>query len=183
MSATTMPVASAGQPIMSRETFASLLEANLHAVRTFVRRHLRNADYTDDIIQRTLLLAFLNRHQLRAASKFRSWLFSIAINETRMFLRRLRPVVPITDFTDYAFADRTSSPLASYEQTERVERLQAALARLPERDQTAIRLLDLAEYSLEEAADQMSVSKAALKSILFRARRRLARTITFQQLR
>ncbi len=90
---------------MSREAFADLLQPNLQAVRAFVRRQMRNAEYTDDIIQTTLLLAFANRHQLRTPSKFRFWLFSIAVNEIRTFLRLLRPVMPLAGFPAYAVRD------------------------------------------------------------------------------
>jgi RNA polymerase sigma-70 factor (ECF subfamily) len=162
---------------MSRETFAELLEPNLRAVRAFVGRKLLNPDHTEDILQKTLLHAFAKRHQLRVPAKFRSWLFSIAMNETRIFRRGFRPVAAMAELTASALADRAPSPLARYEQVEREERLRTAIAGLSERDRTAIRLMDLDEFSLDEAAERLAVSKSALKSTLFRARRRLAEVI------
>ena len=80
---------------MTGDAFAALLAPNLQSVRRLVQTHLRTADHTDDIIQQTLLNAFAHRHQLRASSKFKSWLCSIAMNEVRMFFRTDRPTISL----------------------------------------------------------------------------------------
>lgn len=142
---------------------------------------MRNADWAEDITQHTLMLAFVKRHELREASKFRSWLLSIAANQIRMFLRTSRPALPLADTPPAYLCDRSPSPLARYEVAEEAQRLQSAIAMLSHRDRTAIRLLELDEFSLAETAAQMSLSISAVKSTAFRARRRLAATMNFQQ--
>lgn len=159
---------------MSRETFTALLAPHMQSIRAFVRSKLRAPDHVDDVFQKTLLLAFARRDQLRVQSKFRSWLCSIAINEVRMFLRSARPNIALDEFPLFELADHTPSPLAKYEEREREKRLHACIARLAEQDRTTIRMLDLDEMGLDEAAEKLAVSKAALKSTRFRARRRLA---------
>src|SRR5712691_4544591 len=79
-----------GRLQMSGETFETLLAPNLQAVRRMVKSRLRTGDQTDDIVQQTLLHAFASRDQLRAESKFKSWLWSIALNEIRAFFRATR---------------------------------------------------------------------------------------------
>jgi RNA polymerase sigma-70 factor (ECF subfamily) len=162
---------------MSGETFSNLLAPNLASVRRFVQIRLRTADHADDVLQQTLLLAFTKRHQLRAPSKFRSWLWSIALNEIRAFRRRGRPSVSLDDCPVFELAYRGPCPLSQYEHTERAERLRAGMATLTERDRAAIRMVDLNGLSIAEAASSLAVSKAAAKSTHYRARQRLVQAL------
>jgi RNA polymerase sigma-70 factor (ECF subfamily) len=162
---------------MSDEMFAALLAPHLEWVRRLVYSRLREADRADDVVQQTLLQAYTRRHQLRAHAKFRNWLWSIALNEIRMLLRRSRRCVSIEESPSFDVPDRSPSPLAQFEQQERMRRLRAGMARLTERDRTAIRLVDFHGLTAEEAAKTLDISKAAFKSTHFRARKRLGRAL------
>jgi len=158
---------------MSEETFACLLEPNLQAIRRFVRAKMRTPGQAEDVVQETLLRAFVHRDQLRTEARFRSWLWSIAVNEIRGYHRRTRIHVTVDDLPGNLFCDRNSCPHKAYVEKERSLQLQAAMANLSARDRTAIRLIDLCEMKVNEAAQRLSVSAAAFKSTHFRARRRL----------
>ena len=126
------------------------------------------------MLQQTLLRAFAHRDQLRASSKFKSWLCSIAMNEVRMFFRTDRPTVSLDELPKIDSRDWGPSPLARVEQLERIEQLQAGMDRLSNRDRETIRLRDIEEMSLMETAEAFELSESAAKSTHFRARRRLA---------
>jgi RNA polymerase sigma-70 factor, ECF subfamily len=162
---------------MSGETFANLLAPNLQPLRRLVRTRLRTSDHADDVLQQTLLLAFARRDQLRVQSKFKSWLWSIAFNEIRAFLRGSRPHVSLDEFPNFEPVDYGYCPLKTYEQTERAERLQAGMASLNERDRIAIRLVDFNGMTIPEAAGKLAVSEAAVKSTHYRARQRLGHAL------
>jgi len=162
---------------MSGDTFETLLTPNLPAVRKFVSAKLRMSDHTDDVLQQTLLHAFAHRDQLRVHSKFKSWLWSIAMNEVRGFHRRARPSFPLDVLPDFATSDRSACPHARYEQRESAERVSAALEKLAERDRHTIHLVDLGERKIAEAANALSVTTSALKSSHYRARQRLSRAL------
>ena len=162
---------------MSAETFEALLTANLPGVRRFVQKRLGPSGDAEDIVQEVLMRAFLRRHQLRVQAKFRSWLWSIAMNEIRMFFRRDRGHLSLDERAHIDSRDGALSPLASFEQTELREWLLAAMAKLSARDRAAIRLRDLDGLTLSEAAQALECSEPAAKSILFRARRRLAHAL------
>ena len=159
---------------MTGATFEALLEPNLPSVRRFVQKRLRTSDHADDVIQQTLLRAFTHRDQLRASSKFRSWLCSIAMNQVRMFFRTGRPTVPLDELPQMNSRDSGPSPLATAEQLERVRWLQAGMDTLSDRDRETIRLRDLEGMSLTETAEAFELSESAAKSTHFRARQRLA---------
>jgi RNA polymerase sigma-70 factor, ECF subfamily len=162
---------------MSRETFEILVGANLKPVRNFVQMRLRIVDQTDDVLQQTLMQAFLRRHQLRAESKFKSWLFSIAINQIRTLRRSGRRDVSLEELPNRQFADRMPSPFSICERTEGEQRLQAGLARLTNRDRTAIRLVDIEGMTQAQAARELAISEVAFKSTHYRARRRLGEAL------
>ncbi len=162
---------------MSRETFTNLLAPHLKPLRQLVRMRIRTSDHAEDIVQQTLLMAYARRDQLRMQSKFKSWLWSIAFNEMRAFLRGLREQVSLDEFPNLEPVDRNFCPMARYEELERAERLHEGLAALTERDRTAIRLVDFHGLSMAEAADRLAVSLPAAKSSHYRARQRLGQTL------
>jgi len=159
---------------MSGETFMGLLAPNLRALRRLLEGHLRIPGQADDVLQEALLHAFARRHQLRLRSKFKSWLWTIALNEMRMFFRVERPAISLEELPGIDPSDRAPSPLARFERLEKLEWLHAGLSKLSERDRTAIRLRDLDGLSIAETADALAMSKAAVKSTHYRARKRLA---------
>ncbi|HVN03822.1 MAG TPA: sigma-70 family RNA polymerase sigma factor [Bryobacteraceae bacterium] len=161
---------------MSKETFGDLLAPNLDAIRRFVRQRLRSPDHADDVLQQTLLLAFVHRDQLRTPAKFKSWLWSIAVNEVRMFLRSSRACLSLDEFPHFEIADSRNSPFMHCEAAQRQARLEAAILRLHARDQAAIRL-ELEGLSVREMAAATSASVSAAKSARFRARRRLVEAV------
>jgi RNA polymerase sigma-70 factor, ECF subfamily len=159
---------------MSGETFTGLLAPNLRPLRRLLERQLRIPGRADDVLQEALLHAFVRRDQLRVRSKFKSWLWTIAFNEMRLFFRSERGTISLDEFPKIDPGDRAPSPLARVEQVEKLEWLHAGLAKLSERDRTAIRLRDLDGLSIAETAEALAISKSAVKSTHFRARKRLA---------
>ena len=159
---------------MTGDAFEALLAPNLPSVRRFVQTRLRTSDHADDVIQQTLLQAFAHRDQLRAKSKFKSWLCSIAMNQVRLFFRTDRPTVSLDEFPQIDSRDSGPSPLARAEQLEQMKWLRAGMDRLSHRDRETIRLRDLEGMSVTETAELFELSEAATKSTHFRARRRLA---------
>ena len=163
---------------MTADTFEALLLPNLQSVRRFVQMRLRSPDHADDILQQTLLRAFVHRDQLRVSSKFKSWLFSIAMNEVRVSFRTARAPLSLAELPNMAFYDSGPSPLARIENLERAEWLRTGIAKLSKRDREVIRLRDLDELNVAETAAASKSSVAATKSTHFRARKRLASALT-----
>src|SRR5690349_101477 len=119
---------------MSGETFEALLAPNLSLVRALVNKRLRSTGHADDVLQEILLRAFANRHQLRMHAKFRTWIWSIALNEIRTFSRHDRASVSLDDFRNLDVPDPATSPLERLESMERRDCLPAWIEKLSERD-------------------------------------------------
>ena len=162
---------------MSEETFEALLAPNLRFVRRLVQIRLGAFGDAEDAMQEILLRAFTHRDQLRDQAKFKTWLWSIALNESRLRFRRDGGVVSLDEFPGFEIPDAAISPAARLERKESRDFLCACLAKLPARDQAAIRLRDIEGRSLRETAASLHSSLSATKSAHFRARKRLAHLI------
>jgi RNA polymerase sigma-70 factor, ECF subfamily len=162
---------------MSEETFEALLAPQLEFVRTLVYTRVKATAHADDIVQEVLLRAFTHRNQLRAESKFKTWIWSIALNTIRQHFRRERGLVSLDEFATVDVRDRTASPLSRLEWLETRDWVRAGMARLSKSDQATIRLRDLEERSLPETAAALHRSESAAKTAHFRARKRLAKAL------
>jgi len=63
---------------------------NRDFVRNVVRRIVRADDAIEDVTQEALLTAFRHRDSFRGESKYRTWLYRVAVTSALGYLRRLR---------------------------------------------------------------------------------------------
>ena len=75
-----------------KELFYELVRPHLTTVQGIVYKNLRDAGKTEDVVQQSIIQAFVHFQQLRSPESFRAWLIRIAINEARMASRRDRDV-------------------------------------------------------------------------------------------
>lgn len=68
--------------------FAELVEGHRERLRLLVFRVLGDGSEAEDVVQETLLRAYVGLTQLRDPSRFGGWLAGIALNLSRMTLRR-----------------------------------------------------------------------------------------------
>ena len=148
-------------------------------------RITKNREDAEDVVQETFHKAFLHLRAFQQNSRFSTWLTRITMNEAFMLLRRRRGVHEVLpDNPDDsansamdAFADQNPSPEESCWRRERVEHLTKAINRLGPKTRSTIMLRDIEERSLEETAQILGTSTAAVKARQFHGRRKLRRTM------
>ena len=124
----------------------------------YLLNHVRNRSDAEDLFQEVNLKVIQNLTSLREASRFRSWMFSIAMNTVRSFFRKQKPEQTIFEETPESLSDpaaKSLSPLAQLEHQERVSQLRSCLQQLPERDREILLLDFIGELPQQEIADQM----------------------------
>ena len=67
----------------NQQEFTELLQPNLLPLNRFVFGMVGNQFDAEDIVQETVVKAFIHFADFRAESKFKTWLMSIAVNEVR----------------------------------------------------------------------------------------------------
>jgi RNA polymerase sigma factor (sigma-70 family) len=152
-----------------------------------VRRHHREAavlaaamvnDPTEaeDLAQEAFIRAFRNLDLLVDPGRFGAWLRRIVIGVSIDWLRSFRPDLyrGWSDADDITYASRDGSPLDHLLHSEMVERVRAALEALPPRYRVPIRLYHLDGLSHAKIAAALSVPVPTVRSLVARARRKLA---------
>jgi RNA polymerase sigma-70 factor, ECF subfamily len=169
---------------------------NARAVEELVLRHERrvfavaqritnNREDAEDVVQETFHKVFLHLDSFQEKSRFSTWLTRITMNEAFMLLRRRRAVFEdLPESTDEdakpafeMFVDQRPNPEESCLQREGTELLTEAINRLGPKIRTAMLLRDIQEKSLEETAQILGTTSAAVKARLFQGRRKLRRTV------
>src|SRR3954453_23982371 len=126
-----------------------------------------------DVCQETFLRAFRALPRFRREAKFSSWLYRIALNMCRDWVRRQRrtPVVQLpedVDVMELAAARARTEPiedvLARHDLTRAVER---AMAKLPEEQRTAIILKEYHGLTFQEIADLAGCPLSTVKTRLY----------------
>lgn len=164
----------------SREAFAVLADRHLdRTVRVAARVGLSRAEAEDvaqDVMTKlwTQPLAWNAHAPGRAAPRFSTWLYRVTLNAAIDVTRRRR-FAALEDAPEREAEDLSGFETISNRQIQRDVR--AALAKLPERQCTALSLCFFEGLSNAEAADILGIGVKALEALLVRARRTLRETL------
>jgi len=163
-----------------RAAFAALVEKYKQPLFNFVFRTLRDETETEDVAQNTFLQVWKSRARYERTAKFSTWLFTIArnlcLNEIR---RRSRHPAESLEETHPEHDDQPSRqyedkkiflPTETALHGELAQKIEEALAELPENQRTAILLCRQDELSYEEIAEVLDCSLSATKSLIHRGR-------------
>ncbi len=167
--------------------FTELVDKYKQPVLNLAYRMLRDATEADDLAQVVFVQVYKSAHRYQIASKFSTWMFTIArnlcLNEIR---RRTRhPTDSLeghqTEQDDHLarqFEDiKTSSPPENVLHGELEQKVEEALAELPENQRTAVTLCRGEDLSYEDIAKVLGCSVAATKSLIHRGRETLKRKL------
>ena len=169
--------------------FETLIDLHSGDIYALLYRLTENAEEASDLTQDTFLRALRSMKSFRGDSELKTWLFRIAINESRnrfrWWKRRKRELTisldanvgdsetPLSD----TLADRSVSPEDAALSHERAYALQAALLDISDVYREAIVLCDIEGMSYEETAAALGVGIGTVKSRISRGREELRRRL------
>src|ERR1043165_9263728 len=126
-----------------------------------------------DVCQETFLRAFRALSGFRGQAKFSSWLYRIALNLCRDWVRRQKrtPVVQLpedVDVLELAASREPSEPIEDLVARRDLTRVvEKAMARLPEEQRTAIILKEYHGLTFQEIADLVGCPLSTVKTRLY----------------
>src|SRR6266849_6901130 len=165
-----------------RDLLGDLIEPHLGVLWRAVQARMGNDPEIDDVVQQTVLKAFIHLAQFRSDASFRTWLIRIALNEvTQNWRRRLASRSIVLDpsaIAEIQVTDPKDSPFEVCERSQMAGLLQVALADLPEKYRQVIRMRDLEERAIPEVAKALCLTVAAVKTRHHRARLRIAKGLS-----
>ncbi|HMP82151.1 MAG TPA: sigma-70 family RNA polymerase sigma factor [Verrucomicrobiota bacterium] len=166
-----------------REAFTQLVEKYKQPVINLAWRTLRDETEAEDLAQTVFLQVYKSAHRYQSTAKFSTWLFTIARNLCLNEIRR-RSRHP-ADSMDAPHPTLDEQPAQQFEETrtpappdtllrgELEQKVEEAIAELPENQRTALLLCREEELSYEEIADVLGCSLSATKSLIHRGRETL----------
>ncbi|MGA2654047.1 MAG: sigma-70 family RNA polymerase sigma factor [Terracidiphilus sp.] len=163
-----------------RYLFHDLIRPCERAIYLVLLGLLRNEAEAEDATQDTAIKVFLNLHNFRGESQFRTWVLSIARNEGLGRLRKQasRREDSLEADTDEQTGDYTPAILTSWREvpSEALERkelgaiLRTAIDELPPIYRNVVLLRDIEEMGVRETAVALGIAEGAVKVRLHRAR-------------
>jgi RNA polymerase sigma-70 factor, ECF subfamily len=157
----------------------------------FIYRYIGHEADALDLAQETFVRVYETRRRYTVQAKFSTWLFAIAANLCRNYLRwrqRRRESVPETLDSGNAepaegIQSLDDSPDQAAMRSESISLIKAAIDKLPHDLKTAILLYEYQSLSYAEIASVLSCSVKAVEMKLYRARQLLRETLVGSDVR
>jgi RNA polymerase sigma-70 factor, ECF subfamily len=167
--------------------FVELSERHSDMILRQAYRIVKNWQDAEDVLQESLIRAFVHLKEFEERCSFSSWLARIAINFSLMKLRKMRghteismEVINDEQGSQYCWEPRdpAESPESRYVRREREEALQGAIRQLPPKLRQIVQMKIIDGRSGEEVSQTLGISVQAAKSRLARAKIALRLSLT-----
>jgi RNA polymerase sigma-70 factor (ECF subfamily) len=161
-----------------QRAFGEIYERYFTRIYHFVARRLRNRADTEETVQEVFVNVFASIDSFRGEAPFGAWMFGLTRRTVASrFKKRVPSLVPLADDDVDSAAHAVAhdpDPHAVYEYTERLARLESAVADdLSDEQRHLFQLHHLENRSIQEIAMLLAKSEDAVKSHLYRARKLL----------
>jgi RNA polymerase sigma-70 factor (ECF subfamily) len=148
---------------------------------------VKNETEAEDGAQETVISAYRHLASFRGDAKFGTWLTTIAINQGRKRLRKMKGAAEDSideqmegqegEYAPAPLTDWREIPLEALERKELREALRVAVADLPDIYRQVFTLRDLEEMNVEETAQALGITANVVKVRLHRARMMLQKRL------
>ena len=155
------------------ESFNQLISRWERPIYALAYRVIGREEDARDVTQETFLRAFRGLAAFKGQAKFSSWLYRIALNLCRDWIRRKKrsPIATLPEDVELEDLASDTGPTETVEdlvsRRELSELVEAAMARLPEEQRTAIILKEYHGMTFQEIADLQGCPLSTVKTRLY----------------
>ncbi len=155
------------------ESFNELISRWERPIYALAYRVIGREEDARDVTQETFLRAFRGLAAFKGQAKFSSWLYRIALNLCRDWIRRKKrsPMATLPEDVELEDLASDTGPTETVEdlvsRRELSELVEAAMARLPEEQRTAIILKEYHGMTFQEIADLQGCPLSTVKTRLY----------------
>ena len=152
-------------------------------LKSFILRITASVEDTEDLLQDTFIKAHKNINTFKNQSSIKTWVFAIATNLTKNFLRSKKlwtdnvtdlgkeAAMSSPDFMEKIMEVRQSSPYTAFEFTEHINFCFTCIGKtLPIEQQVALLLKEIYDFKVIEVAEILQVTEGVVKHLLFNSR-------------
>jgi len=143
----------------------------------------------EDVSQDVFIKVYRSLSRFRKDAKMSSWIYQITVNTCIDVIRR-RKAKPQVQLADWGLSERygdlpgsggaAPDPARSAEAALMRRRIDLALTRVSPRERVVFVMRHFNDFKIREIAEALSVSDGTVKSLLFRALRKLRRELNVQ---
>jgi RNA polymerase sigma-70 factor (ECF subfamily) len=171
------------------EAFDTLVTRYTNDIYALLLRITEDVKEAEDLTQETFLRALKSINKFRGDADLKTWLFRIAINQSRnrfrWWKRRKRektisldaPIGESQTPLGETFSGDSKNPEENVLQKEKMDSLKKALQALPEIFREAVILCDIEGLSYEEIANTLDINLGTVKSRIARGREELRKKL------
>ncbi len=165
----------------SEEAFAELVKKYRIKVFNLAFSLTRDSDVADDLAQEAFIKAYYALPRFQSRSGFGTWLYRIAINHARDYLRKKSRMIQISiDNIKESFIlqeDKTMKEEKESAEAQRKQFVHQSIRSLPEKHQVILSLRDIQGFSYEEISKILKISPGTVDSRIYRARKMLRKKL------
>lgn len=154
------------------EAFRMLVELYNERIFVYLSGCIGRTEEVYDLTQRTFFKAWCNLSQLHDGSKFKSWLYSIARNEARDWLRNKKKKAPIESWEQLELQGIFVSRPGPEDEVTEADFFERVLAELSPNYRDCY-LLQMQGFKLAEIAEILGISTKTATTYVCSVRRRL----------
>jgi len=157
------------------EAIENIMNTYGNDVKKFIYTYLNNEADTDDVTQEVFVTVYLKLNTFKAKSSLKSWIYSIAVNKCKDYIRnnRLRPSKLIERITSLTILPKVNDVPEEYRQSSIKEGLFEKVMELPIKYREVIILYYFKELSIKEISFILKEKETTLQTRLLRARSKL----------
>jgi RNA polymerase sigma-70 factor (ECF subfamily) len=163
-----------------QRAYAELVQRYRGRIHSVLLRMTRSQADAENLCQEAFLKAYLSLGSFEERSSYSTWLYRIAVNLALNHVERHKRAVP-WDAEVHEDMLRTEPLQEDLEQHDALERLRAAIDRLPPRQKATVLLRDYEGLSYAEVAEALECPVGTAKANHFHAIRNLRRHLVEPQ--
>ena len=174
----------------NRSALEKLLLQHYPIVLRTARHLCANAEDAEDVVQETMMRAFIGVGEFRGEARFSTWLASIATNAALTIRRKHKcrrwvyldePTQPDDPTCMMELREQGRDPEQKYLLNELCALVRRSISKQVPKFRFILRAYYFDDRSLRETALALGITEGAVKSRLFHARRKLMRTFCGQE--
>ncbi len=150
-----------------QKAFRRLYDGHVELIFRFLMQFDSDRQIVSDWVQQAFIKAFRKLDSFKGQSSFRTWLFSIAINEMRSSNRKLKAIDSIDDIV------RDSGIAEQIRDLDDMISIRDAINELDEQKRLVFMLYEVEGYSHREIAEMLEIGESTSRTILTRSKVKL----------
>ncbi len=150
-----------------------------YGIKTIIKNITGN--YNEDLEQEVYIKAWKNQDKYSEQNKFGAWIYKIAQNTCKDFLKsasyKKNKVTSSDDEYLQTVKDYSRSPENEFQRKQRHKMILDAIEALPQKHREVVVLYDMHEMSYEQISQKLGCPVGTVKSRLYNARKELSESL------